>query len=159
MADGDGDDPTTDFDRATAIERARALESWEAQYRRHTEFYEEQTGRKHEGDIKLGWRMCYVALKPVTIHNDSDPRGDDDAWRHHWHENEPSEEEEEELFAAMDRVPEEEWESVEVEYRRITTEFEERTGRRLEGDLLLGWRMCYVELRPVKIRRDGHIEF
>ena len=43
----------------------------------------------------------------------------------------------------------EDWEA---EYRRFTTTFEERIGIKLEGDLLSGWRWCYVELNPVKIQ-------
>ena len=160
MTDGDEDDPATDFDQATPAEQARMLEQWEVKYRRFTEFHEEQHGRKLGGDILLGWRKCYVELKPVKYTSGVlrvDGR-DDDEWSP-WYDEEPTEEEEEKQHAALSRVSTEDLESVEIEYRRITTQFEERTGQKLEGDTLRGWRMCYVELRPVKIHQDGHIEF
>lgn len=43
-------------------------------------------------------------------------------------------------------------EAWEADYRHFTSMFEERCGIKLEGDLLSGWRWCYVELNPVKIQ-------
>jgi hypothetical protein len=43
-------------------------------------------------------------------------------------------------------------EAWEAEFRRFTATFEERSGIELEGDILTGWRWCYVELNRVKIQ-------
>ena len=37
-------------------------------------------------------------------------------------------------------------EAWEAEYQRFTAEYELRMGVKLEGDILNGWRWCYVEL-------------